>query len=82
MKLNIRFLCLLLVIAMLVPMLFACGGDVNTEEEKTEEEKNESSSDTVDYGGTFPILKDGKYTVRVIMSDSATDSEKAVYSKL
>ena len=82
MKLNIRFLCLLLVIAMLVPMLFACDGDVNTEEEKTEEEKNESSSDTVDYGGNFPILKDGEYTVRVIMSDSATDSEKAVYSKL
>ena len=40
MKLNIRFLCLLLVIAMLVPMLFACDGDVNTEKEKTEEEKN------------------------------------------
>lgn len=78
MKLNIRILCFLILILMLVPLLFACG----SQNEEGESDLSESSAETVDYGDDFPILKNGEYTVRAIMPDSPSDTEKAVYSKL
>ena len=78
MKTNIKILCLLLVAVMLIPMLFACGGEVDGEDGSD----SDIADGTVDYDGKFPIFKDGEYVARVIMSDTATDSEKAVYSKL
>ena len=79
MKTYIRFLCFLLVVAMLIPLCFSCASSEGVESE-SEESVTEEATDP--YGGNFPILKNGEYLVRAIMPDSPTDTEKAVYSKL
>ena len=79
---KIKLLCLLLVAVMLFSLLFSCA---KSDEEGESESESTPFVETVDDSvpeGTFPILKDGKYTVRVIMPDIPSDTEKAVYTKL
>ena len=79
---KIKLLCFLLVAVMLFPLLFSC---TKSEEEGESESESTPFVETVDDSvpeGRFPILKDGKYTVRVIMPDIPSDTEKAVYTRL
>ena len=85
----IKLLSAFLIAVMLFLTLFSCGSeeeamggsDSDFGSESSSDENSGASNEEI-YNGVFPILKDGKYILRVIMPDIPTDTEKAVYTKL
>ena len=76
MKKSFRYLCFLLVFAMLFLTLFSCSA-----EEEAYSDSETLLDETVD-NTKFPILKDGEYVVKVVMPDAPSSAEKAVCLKL
>ena len=83
MRYIVKILCLLLIAATVFTLLASCASAPDGEENSETDSESLSDVEIADeYGGNFPILKNGEYVVRAIMPNAPTDSEKAVYAKL
>ena len=83
MRYIVKILCLLLIAATVFALLASCASAPDGEENSETDSESLSDVEIADeYGGNFPILKNGEYVVRAIMPNAPTDSEKAVYAKL
>ena len=83
MRYIVKILCLLLIAATVFTLLASCASAPDGEENSETDSESLSNVEIADeYGGNFPILKNGEYVVRAIMPNAPTDSEKAVYAKL
>ena len=83
MRYIVKILCLLLIASIFFSSLASCASAPDGEENSETDSESLSDVEIADeYGGNFPILKNGEYVVRAIMPNAPTDSEKAVYAKL
>ena len=84
MKKIIKALSLFLTFIMLFSALASCASEMEEENSDSSysDDTTSESEEYDDYGGNFPIFKDGKYIARVVMPDIPSDTEKEVYAKL
>lgn len=76
----IRLLALVLAFLTFILPFSACGEEELESDSESDFEESFASDEA--YDGKFPILKGGKYTVRAIMPNLATNVERSVYTKL